>query len=327
MGDRLLGQKGDINSKTLEKYSQRIPEYGTVPSSSIIKPYSQVVEPYTKGELDPAALAAVERGEIVEKTPDTALKRFNSISDVNPTIYDAFLNTRNALPQRADKNQATLRNLSNSSYAQVVSQEPKVTFNDLVTVAYIPLEGKGRRTDKLKGYRTEEQQIATLQDLAQEFSSCLVAQVNNRADLENIQTKIDEALLTTNTIIQSREILRERGQDPCKYYFSKDIARQLDTYYYGKSIKMTYLGYAVNLAIAKFTEKYNSIMQKMFRSARDYYTYFMTPFWRLLGYNMETGGRRTRRNKRSRKSIKRSRKSIKRRSSKKTKRRNSSRRN
>ena len=178
MGDRLLGQKGDINSKTLEKYSQRIPEYGTVPSSSIIKPYSQVVEPYTKGELDPAALAAVERGEIVEKTPDTALKRFNSISDVNPTIYDAFLNTRNALPQRADKNQATLRNLSNSSYAQVVSQEPKVTFNDLVTVAYIPLEGKGRRTDKLKGYRTEEEQIATLQDLAENFSSCLVAQVN-----------------------------------------------------------------------------------------------------------------------------------------------------
>jgi hypothetical protein len=208
------------------------------------------------------------------------------------------------------------------AYESQPKTESTVKFNELVTVLFIDQEGLSLRTPSL--YPTEPQKKAKLEKLANDVAYCLVRDVTSEADLVNIRTILEKIINENpNNINRSERVAQMTGTEMCLVHFTKPNIALLDSYYYeyepDKGVKMSYLDYAVTLAIEQFTQNYNSVTEKMKRYLHDLYISIMEY---VRG---SSGGRKTRRSKKSKKTSKRSKKSkLSKRRSSKQRRKNSS---
>lgn len=234
--------------------------------------------------------------------------RQHSLTDENSKTFETFQPQKNFKAISA-KNVKTLEGTAPVSPEQSqYKPASKLRFNELVTVLFIDPEGLSLRTPSL--YPTEQQRKAKLDKLANDVADCLVRDVTTKPDLLNIKT-ILEKMINENpkNINRSPRVAEMTGTEMCLVHFTKQNIALLDSYYYeyepDKGVKMSYLDYAVTLAIERFTQNYNSVTERMKRSLIDLYTSIM----KYVGGS--SGGRKTRRSKKSKK-----RKLSKRRSSK-----------
>lgn len=280
------------------------------------KSYAAAVKGILKNPKNLTVAELAPLGTDLRKAQDNArnvskvLLRTNSLSYEKPYVQDMFGLSKNQEAISA-RNVGTLEGIAPVSAEQSEYREPsKLRFNELVTVLFIEPSGLSMRTPPRE--RTDQETKAVLEELAKDVANCLVRDITIEADLANIRSILGTMIKENpNTVKRSLRVSKMLGTDICTVQFSKPNIKLLDDYYYeyepNEDIKMSYLDYAVTLAIEQFTEKYNRVTEKMKRYLIALYSSIIKY---LTGY-LEGGNRRSRKGKKTSKKSKRSKKSNK----------------
>ena len=298
------------NSNSNSNSDERKRKYSNIPNRDMLPGNSSITNLYDVGKAV-AADPETDQGKAEQYAEDQLDIDFSqdSLSEEPSFKIGKFDPSKNFNAISA-KNVRTLEGITPVSAEE---RQPKigtsVKFNELVTVLFIEPEGLSLRTPPL--YPTEQQTKAKLEKLANDIADCLVRDVTSEADLENIRSILDKMIKENpNNINRSSRVAQMTGTDNCIVQLSKPNIAFLDRYYYkyepNEEIKISYLDYAVTLAIERFTQNYNSFTGNVKRFIVGLYSNIMSV---LRGG--PNGGRRTRRKKRKSK-----RRSSKRRSSK-----------
>jgi hypothetical protein len=297
-----------IYASTLAKASSAKPSYAAAVKGILKNPKNFTLARPAPRDTDQG------KAEIRATNVSKVLLRKDSIREESNDVQDMFGLYKDH-PTISNTNVTTLKGIPPVTYQDSIYRNPsKLRFNELVTVLFIDPEGLSLRTPSL--YPTEQETKARLEELAKDVAYCLVRDVTTKADLVNIRTILKEMINENrNNVNRSLKVSQRIGTDKCTVQFTRHNIKTLNDYYYiykpDEDIKMSYLDYAVTLAIEQFTQKYNRVTERMKRSLSALYSSIME----YVGGILEGGNRRSRKGKKTSKKSKK-RKLSKRRSSK-----------
>jgi hypothetical protein len=264
---------------------------------------------------------ATERGLAVFKYNNPRkLERLYSASEIGDPVVSKALSSKNPTSadfakQRGMRTKAVLEYKSNENTSLMPQKKGKsVSFDEAVILIEFEVNHYNPFVPTKGPIQSESDRYL---QRAVELSKCLssIIQFKDLKEDDNINEEIERAIreniASKPDLFLRKSISVQIGEDPCNAILSGPNLNDLDEYYYKPVEKVTFLDYAIAGAVQQYNGR--SYLTSIITGILNY---IINPIRQGLGI----GGRRTRRNKLSRKSIKR-------RSSKKTKRRNSSRRN
>jgi hypothetical protein len=305
------------NSNNQNKRKYNFPNSNLVPTHSSITNVSDV-------GMAQAAAPNTAQGKAEQYAEDQLDTDFSQDS-----LSKEPVNKKNKFEQSKNFNAISATNIGTlegkapvPAYERQPKTESTVKFNELVTELFIDPEGLSLRTPPRE--RTNQETEAKLEELATDVAGCLVRDVTKKADLVNIRSILDTMIKKNpNNLNRSLRVAKTTGADICLVQFTQPNIAFLNSYYYiyepDKGVKMSYLDYAVTLAIEQFTQNYeSSILRQMKSSLINLYTSIMN----YLTGDLKGGNKRSRKSKKTSKKSKKRKRSKRRTSKRRTLRKN-----